>query len=98
MLENSIDAGATSIIITLKNYGIDEIEIIDNGKGIVKEDLLKICQRGATSKLKEEDIEMNEVDTLGFRGEALFGLSQLSHELQVTSKTENQEKVFQFHS
>lgn len=52
LLENSIDAGATDIKISLLNYGIEEILIIDNGMGLSVEDLQKLCKRGATSKIQ----------------------------------------------
>ncbi len=69
-VENAIDAGATSIEIRIENGGIDLIEVSDNGCGIPHEEVELAFQRHATSKIRSFD-DMQELDTLGFRGEAL---------------------------
>lgn len=86
LVENSIDAHATSIEIKFKNYGLDSIEVIDNGDGIAKEDFEGIGRKHYTSKLRTfESLAM--VTTFGFRGEALSSLCALAH-VQVVTATQ----------
>ena len=68
LIENSIDAGSTNIIIEIENGGFDSIKITDNGNGINKEELNLSIERHATSKLVRIE-DLNEIYTLGFRGE-----------------------------
>lgn len=77
LLENSIDAGANTISIKLTYFGHKGISVTDNGPGISESDLSSICQQGATSKLKNIS-DLNQLTTLGFRGMALFSISQIS--------------------
>ena len=87
MVENSIDAGATSVTVEVKNGGKTFIKITDNGKGITKEDLPLSIERHATSKLKQiEDLE--KIDSFGFRGEALASIASIS-KMTIISKTNN---------
>lgn len=73
LVDNSLDAGSKQIEILFNNYGIKGIEVIDNGKGIDKDDYEALCLKHHTSKLSNfEDLE--SVSTLGFRGEALASL------------------------
>lgn len=83
LVENSVDANATSIEIKFKNYGLDSIEVIDNGDGIHKDDFKGIGRKHHTSKLQTfENLTM--VTTFGFRGEALASLCALANVQVVT--------------
>ncbi len=85
LIDNSIDAGATKIEVEIKNGGIDYISVKDNGKGIDYDDIKKAFLPHATSKIKNlEDLE--EILTLGFRGEALASISNVS-QTSVLTKT-----------
>lgn len=87
LLENSIDAGATSIAVTIKNAGKSLIQIVDNGKGMSDVDAEKSFYRHATSKIAAyEDLE--NIRTLGFRGEALASIAAVA---QVELKTRMEE-------
>ena len=88
LMENSIDAGATSITVEIKNGGVSYIRITDNGCGIEKEDVPKAFLSHATSKLKNET-DLNSIFTLGFRGEALASVAAVSR-VQLLTKTENE--------
>src|SRR3712207_6093653 len=85
LVENSIDAGATIITIQIENGGKDLIKIIDNGSGIEKDQVNKAFLRHATSKINRVE-DLNSLDSLGFRGEALASISAVS-KLEMTTKT-----------
>ncbi|MBU0278302.1 MULTISPECIES: DNA mismatch repair endonuclease MutL [unclassified Gemella] len=78
LLENSIDAGSTNIKIIIKEFGIEEIRIIDNGSGISNNDMEKAFMRHATSKIRT-DYDLFHIETLGFRGEALASIASVSN-------------------
>lgn len=83
LLDNSLDAGADKITIEIANGGIDLISIKDNGKGIEHDDIVKAFLPHATSKIGSlEDLEA--ISTLGFRGEALASISNVSQVNMVT--------------
>lgn len=89
LVENSIDAGATSIIVEVKNGGKTFIKVTDNGSGIEKEDMILSLERHATSKIRKvEDLE--KIYSMGFRGEALASIASIS-KLTMISKTKNME-------
>lgn len=85
LVENSIDADATNITIEIKKGGKEYIKITDNGKGIARDDIAISLERHATSKLRKiEDLE--NIYSMGFRGEALASISSIS-KLTMISRT-----------
>lgn len=93
LLENSLDANATDIDITIKKAGVDQIWIRDNGHGIARDDLLLALSRHATSKISSLD-DLEQVMTLGFRGEALASISSVSR-LSLATCSEGQDSGWQ---
>lgn len=85
LVENSIDASSSKIEVLFKNSGLDSIEIIDDGIGIGEDDFTSVCLKHCTSKLSTFE-QLSEVNTLGFRGEALSSLCSVSN-LRITTCT-----------
>ena len=77
LMDNSIDAGATCITVEISGGGIDKIRIIDDGTGMTKEDLENCARPHATSKI-ESEVDLMNLSTLGFRGEALASIAAVS--------------------
>lgn len=78
LLENAIDAGATSIQLIIKDAGKTLIQIIDNGKGMSDTDARLAFERHATSKIKNAN-DLYSIKTMGFRGEALASIAAIAH-------------------
>ncbi len=85
LVENSIDAGATSISVDIKNGGISYIKITDNGSGMDEDDVEIAFERHATSKIKRAE-DLDSVITMGFRGEALASIASVSS-VELMTKT-----------
>ncbi|AZV42360.1 DNA mismatch repair protein MutL [Peribacillus asahii] len=83
LLENAIDANSTIVEIEVKEAGLESIRLIDNGDGILPEDVENAFKRHATSKIKDEN-DLFRIRTLGFRGEAMPSIASVS---QFTLKT-----------
>ncbi|XP_026898046.2 mismatch repair endonuclease PMS2 isoform X3 [Acinonyx jubatus] len=77
LVENSVDAGATNIDLRLKDYGVDLIEVSDNGCGVEEENFEGLTLKHHTSKIQDFG-DLTQVETFGFRGEALSSLCALS--------------------
>ncbi len=93
LVENSLDAGATTVKIQIEKGGAKRIKITDNGSGITKDELTLALSRHATSKIKTLN-DLEGICSLGFRGEALASISSVSR-LTLTSKPKDQESAWQ---
>ncbi len=89
LVENAIDAGADQISVTVKNGGKDLISILDNGSGMDEDDARLAIERHATSKIYEEE-DLDQIETLGFRGEALASIASVSQFELLTCHDDNQ--------
>lgn len=96
LLENSLDAQATKIEIDIEQGGVKSIRIRDNGHGIHKDDLVLSLSPHATSKIRSID-ELENVSSLGFRGEALPSIASVSH-LSLKSKWQEAEEAWEIQS
>ena len=92
LVENALDASATTVELRLEHYGADLIEVSDNGTGIAPENHAALALKHHTSKLAEF-ADLEGVRSFGFRGEAMSSLCELSESLEVLTKTEGQKSV-----
>ena len=88
LVENSLDAGATSIEVEFKKGGSNYIRIEDNGSGMSKDDALLSLERHATSKIKSAS-DLNRLSSMGFRGEAIPSIASVSRFLLQTREPES---------
>lgn len=94
VVENAIDAGATMIDVTIRDGGQSLMQITDNGHGMSQDDLTLAVERHATSKLADADLF--NIQTLGFRGEALPSIGSVSR-LTITTRAEKSEDAWSIH-
>jgi DNA mismatch repair protein MutL len=92
LVENSLDAGSSKISIELRDAGKELIRVVDNGIGISRDDLSVSLERHSTSKIVSFS-DLQEVTTLGFRGEALPSIAAISR-MEILSKPEGQKTAF----
>src|SRR5699024_3912751 len=89
LLENAVDAAATSISLVVKDAGKTLIRVVDNGKGMSVTDARMCFERHATSKIKTAQ-DLFQLQTKGFRGEALASIAAIS-QVELRSKPEDEE-------
>lgn len=90
LVENAIDAGATAVVVEIKDGGISFIRITDNGSGIERADIKNAFLRHSTSKIRSVD-DLTHISSLGFRGEALSSIAAVA---QVELITKTKEDIF----
>ena len=90
LVENAIDAGASSVTVEIKDGGVSLIRIADNGCGISKDEVRPAFLRHSTSKIRSVD-DLLHIRSLGFRGEALSSIAAVS---QVELLTKTKEDIF----
>lgn len=96
LIENSLDAGASSIDIDVDNAGVKRFKITDNGHGILKHDLAMALSRHATSKI-ENLTDLEQIATLGFRGEALPSIASVTR-MTISSREQAAEQAWKVSS
>jgi len=92
LIENALDAGATSIDVEVENAGVKRLKITDNGHGILKHDMAMALSRHATSKI-ENLTDLEQIATLGFRGEALPSIASVTR-MTIKSREMNSEQAW----
>ncbi|MBT3886536.1 MAG: DNA mismatch repair protein MutL, partial [Rhodospirillaceae bacterium] len=91
LVENSIDAGARRIDVIIRDGGRTYLSVADDGEGMAPEELSLAVERHATSKLPGDDLQ--EIQTLGFRGEALPSIGSVSR-MDITSRPPSADTAF----
>lgn len=94
LVENSLDAGSLAVSVAIKNGGLSEIRVTDNGSGIPKEEVPKAFLPHATSKLRVVE-DLSELTTMGFRGEALPSISSVS-EVEMITKVKDSVSAYSY--
>ena len=89
LVENSLDAGATTVTVEIREGGLSYIRVSDNGSGIDESDIRMAFERHATSKISREQ-DLDSIATLGFRGEALASIAAVSR-VTMTTRTAERE-------
>ncbi|PIE73917.1 MAG: DNA mismatch repair protein MutL [Deltaproteobacteria bacterium] len=89
LVENSVDAGATRIDVAVEKGGVRLVRVVDNGCGMIEDDVLLCLERHATSKLRDES-QLAAIATLGFRGEAIPSIGSVS-QMMILSRAEGKE-------
>lgn len=89
LMENAIDAGATAVTVEIRGGGIDYLRVTDNGCGIEPNQVRLAFENHATSKLQSAD-QLDDIRTLGFRGEALPSIASVSH-VEMTTRARGQD-------
>ena len=95
LMENSLDAGATAITVEIRGGGIDYLRVTDNGCGIEPGQVRLAFENHATSKLQTAD-QLDDIRTLGFRGEALPSIAAVSH-VEMTTRARGQDSGTRIH-
>ena len=91
LIDNALDAKATTIAIEISANTLDVIQVRDNGTGIGVEDRQLVCKRGCTSKITSiEDLERLGGSSLGFRGEALASVADISDSVTLTTRVDGE--------
>jgi DNA mismatch repair ATPase MutL len=91
LIDNALDARATAIFVEIAANTIDTVQVRDNGHGIAPEDREFVCRRYYTSKIRDFD-ELREIGGkwLGFRGEAMASMAEMSGSLSVTTRVDGE--------
>lgn len=91
LVDNALDARASSIVVEISTNALDVIQVKDNGHGIAPEDRALVCQRYCTSKIREfSDVSKIGGTSLGFRGEALASAVEMSGSVVVTTRIDGE--------
>lgn len=93
LVENSVDANATRVIVEIEGGGLQKICVSDNGKGMSQQDLLLSLERHATSKIRIAD-DLNSIFSMGFRGEALASIAAISKLTVISCEKEEAHKLY----
>jgi DNA mismatch repair ATPase MutL len=91
LVDNALDASATSLQIEISQNTVDVIQLKDNGRGISPEDQQYVCKRAFTSKIRTlDDLKNVGGSSLGFRGEALASVAEMSGVLAISTRIESE--------